>query len=75
MKTTYVFFITIFRASLQSYLILTTIGMTKNTLIKHKEAAVICQENGPIIANYNDLITQPESKPIAQPIVIYATVR
>jgi hypothetical protein len=49
--------------------------MTKNTLIKHKEAAVICQENGPIIANYNDLITQPESKPIAQPIVIYATVR
>jgi len=49
--------------------------MTKNTLIKHKEVAVICQENGPVITNYNDLITQPKSKLIAQPIVIYATVR
>jgi hypothetical protein len=29
--------------------------MTRNTLIKHKEAIVICEENGPIIANYNAL--------------------
>jgi hypothetical protein len=65
----------IFKASLQPYLILATIGMTKDTMIKHKEAIVICEENEPSIANYNALIIQPESKPIAQPIVTYTTAK
>jgi hypothetical protein len=32
--------------------------MTRDTLIKHKAAIVICEENGPIIANYNALINK-----------------
>jgi hypothetical protein len=49
--------------------------MTRDTLIKHKEIVVICEESGLAIANYNALITQLESKPIAQPIVTYTTTK
>jgi hypothetical protein len=42
-----------------------TACMTRNTLIKHKETIVICEESGLIITNYNALITQLESKPVA----------
>ncbi len=49
--------------------------MARDTLIKHKEIVVICEKNGPIIANYNILITQLESKLIAQPIITYTTSR
>jgi len=34
--------------------------MARDTFIKHKEAIVICEENGPVIANYNAFITHPE---------------
>ncbi len=36
---------------------------------------MICEKNGPIITNYNILITQIESKLIAQPIVHYIMVK
>jgi hypothetical protein len=49
--------------------------MIRDTLIKHKEAIVICEESGPAIANYIALSTQPESKPIAQPLVNYTIVK
>jgi hypothetical protein len=65
MKANDVFLITIFRTSLQPYLKLTTTCMTRDTLIKHKEIAMIYEENGPIIANYNVLITKPKSKSVA----------
>jgi hypothetical protein len=39
--------------------------MTRDTLIKHKEVAIIYEESGLVIANYNVLLTQLESKPIA----------
>jgi len=45
--------------------------MARDTLIKHKKVAIICEESGSIIANYNALIIHPKSKPIAQPIVTY----
>jgi hypothetical protein len=54
------FVILFFRASLQPYLRLTTIGMTKNTSIKHKETTMICEKNEPSITNYNALIIQLE---------------
>ncbi len=60
-----VFLTIIFRACLQSYLKLTIRGMARNTFIKHKEVVVICEESGPIIANYNTLIIHPESKLVA----------
>jgi hypothetical protein len=66
-----VFFITNFKASLQPYLRLTTIGMTRDTFIKHKEVVVIYEKNRPIITNYNVLLTQPKSKLLAQSIVNY----
>ncbi len=47
----------------------------KDTLIKHKEDAMICEESGPVIANYNVLTTQPESKLVAQPIVTYTKTK
>jgi len=61
--------------SKQPYLILVTLGMARDVFIKHKKVLVICEESGPIIANYNTLITQPKSKPIAQPIVTYTTTK
>ncbi len=36
---------------------------------------MIYEENGLVIANYNTLITQLKSKPIAQPIVTYTIVK
>jgi len=55
-KATYVFLITIFRVGLQPYLKLATTCMIKDTLIKHKETIMICEESGLVIANYNVLI-------------------
>ncbi len=55
-----VFLTTIFKASLQPYLRLTITCMARDTFIKHKEAIVICEENGSVIANYNALITHLE---------------
>jgi hypothetical protein len=49
--------------------------MVRDSLIKHKEDVVICEESGPIIANYNALITHPKSKPITQPIITYTTTK
>jgi hypothetical protein len=43
--------------------------MTRDTLINHKEVVVICEENELVIANYNVLLFQLESKLVAQPIV------
>jgi hypothetical protein len=75
MKVTNVFPITIFRAGLQPYFILTIVGMARDTLIKHKEIRVIYEENGLVIANYNALITQPESKLVTLPKIIYTTTK
>jgi hypothetical protein len=44
-------------------------------MIKHKEVVVICEESGLIIANYNALIAQLESKLVTQSIVIYTIVK
>jgi len=70
-----VFLTTIFKTSLQPYFRLVTTSMTRDTLIKHKEAEVNCEESGLVITNYNALITQPKCKPVAQPIVTYTTTR
>ncbi len=59
MKAINVFLTTIFRIGLQPYLRLATADMTRNTLIKHKEIVVICEESGLVITNYNTLIIQP----------------
>jgi hypothetical protein len=45
--------------------------MARNTLIKHKEVAVIYEKNELIIVNYNAFITHLESKLVAQPLVTY----
>jgi len=45
--------------------------MTRDTFIKHKEATMIYEKNGPVIVYYNVLIIQPKSKKVAQPIVQY----
>jgi hypothetical protein len=47
--------------------------MVRDSFIKHKEVVVICEENGPVMANYNALIIHPKSKPIAKHVVIYTT--
>jgi hypothetical protein len=58
-KTIDVFLIIIFRVGLQPYLKLAMKSMMRDTLIKHKEVIVIYEESGPVITNYNTLITQP----------------
>jgi hypothetical protein len=42
----YVIIIIIFRIGLLPYLILTTIGMKRDTLIELKEAIIVCEESG-----------------------------
>jgi hypothetical protein len=49
--------------------------MMRDTLIKHKETTMICEESGSIIVNYNALIIQPEFKPKSKPIITYTIVR
>jgi hypothetical protein len=66
-----VFLTTICKASFQPYIRLSTTSMAKNTLIKHKEVAIIYEENKLVIINYNALITHLESKSITQPLVTY----
>jgi hypothetical protein len=75
MKVINVFLTTIFKAGLQPYLKLATTCMTRDTFIKHKEATMNNEKNGPIIVNYNVLIIQLESKEVAQPIVHYITTK
>jgi hypothetical protein len=74
-KATNVFLITIFIANLQPYFKLTTIGMVRNTLIKHKEIAIIYEESGLVIINYNALISHPKSKLVAQLVITYTTAK
>ncbi len=45
-KVMYVIIIIIFRIGLLPYLILTTIGMKRDTLIELKEAIIVCEESG-----------------------------
>jgi hypothetical protein len=52
-----VFLTIVFKTSLLLYLILAITSMKRNTLIEHKEAIVICEENGPISLNYNVWLT------------------
>jgi hypothetical protein len=59
------------KAGLQIYLRLATSGMTRDTFIKHKEVTMIYEENESVITNYNVLLTQPESKLVAQPTINY----
>ncbi len=75
MKATNVFLVIIFKTCLQPYLKLVTIGMTRYSFIKHKEVIVIYEESGLIMENYNILIINLEFKLIAQPIVIYTTIK
>jgi hypothetical protein len=56
-KTTYVFFTTIFKTGLLPYLTLTIGGVKRDTLMEHKEATIVCEESGHISLNYNDLLT------------------
>jgi hypothetical protein len=68
-KATYVFFTTIFKAGLLSYLKLATVGVNKNTLIEHKEDVVICEENGLVSLNFNVLLTTLEVNAIVKLVV------
>jgi hypothetical protein len=43
--------------------------MNIDTLIKHKEVVVACEESGPISLSYNVLQTTPEANTIVKPIV------
>ncbi len=68
-KTTNVFLNIVFRVGLLPYLKLTIVGMKRDTLIEHKEAIVVCEENGVISLNYNVLLTTPHTNTIANPTI------
>jgi hypothetical protein len=44
--------------------------MRKHTLIEHKEAIVVCEENGPISLNYNVLLTTLDINVVVNPVVL-----
>jgi hypothetical protein len=52
-RTTDVFFISVFKVGLLPYLILTITSMKRKTLIEHKKNVIICEENGPINLSCN----------------------
>jgi len=74
-KTTYVFLIIVFRASLLPYLRLATTSMKKYTLIEHKEAIVVCEESGLVNLNYNVLLTTLKANIVVKPIVLVVTTK
>jgi len=44
--------------------------MMRYTLIKHKEAIVVCEESGHVSLNYNDLLTTLEVNIVAKPLIV-----
>ncbi len=60
---------TIFKACLLPYFRLAITSMKWNTLTEHKEAAIICEESGPINLSYNVLLTTPKANIVVKPIV------
>jgi len=49
--------------------------MEINAFIKHKEIAIIYEESGLVIINYNALITHPKSKLVTCLVVTYTIVK
>jgi hypothetical protein len=47
--------------------------MSRNTLIEHKEAAIICEESGPISMNYNALLTTLKTNVEVKLVVLVMT--
>ncbi len=74
-RVTNVFLTTIFRLGLLPYLRLSTTGMKKNTLIKHKETTVVCEESGPISLSYNVLVTTPKANAVVKPTIPIVIVK
>jgi hypothetical protein len=72
-KATNVYFTIVFGVGLLPYLKLATTGMRRHTLIEHKEAAVICEESGPISLNYNVLLTTLEINVVVNHVVSIIT--
>jgi hypothetical protein len=54
-QTIYNFLTTMFKASLQSYLIIATIGMNRSTL-QDKEVVMLCEEGMTIVEARNTLL-------------------
>jgi hypothetical protein len=52
-----------------------TTGLKRDTLIKHKEAVVICEKNGHISLSYNALLITLEVNIIVKPILPVVTVK
>jgi hypothetical protein len=65
----YVILIIIFKVGLLPYLILTTTSMKQYTLIEHKEANIVCEENGLVSLSYDVLLAIPKANTIVKPIV------
>jgi len=74
-KATNVFLTTIFKACLLPYLILATASMKRNTSIEHKEATIVCDENGPISLSYNALVTTPKANTMVKLVVLVVTTK
>jgi hypothetical protein len=49
--------------------------MKKNTLIEHKEAAMVCEESGHVSLSYNVLLTTPEANVVVNLVVSIITVK
>jgi len=49
--------------------------MKRITLLEHKEAIVICEENGLVSLSYNVILTTPEANAIVEHVVPIVTVK
>jgi predicted RNA-binding Zn-ribbon protein involved in translation (DUF1610 family) len=49
--------------------------MKKDTLIEHKEVAIVCEESGHVSLNYNGLLTTPEANIVVKLVVPVVTTK
>jgi hypothetical protein len=47
----------------------------RNTLIEHKEATIVCEENGLVNLNYNLLLTTPKANAIIKLLIWIITAK
>jgi hypothetical protein len=69
-KVTNVFLTIVFKVGLLPCLRLATTRMKRDTLIEHKEAAIVCEESGSISLNYNVILTTPEANIVTKPKIL-----
>jgi hypothetical protein len=72
-KATNVLLPIVFKAGLLPYLRLAITGTNRDTLIRHKEAIIVCEESGHVSSSCNVMLTTPKANIVVKSIVLVTT--